>query len=325
MLYNFRTADYLNIKSMHTNLYDVIIIGSGPAGMTAGIYAVRREMKTLIIGKELGGQLIWANEIENYPGFESIKSFELIDRIKSQASNFGVEFKNDEVKKITKLPDGNFLLQAGTEEFQAKTVIVTMGLSPRRLAVPGEVELNGRGVSYCANCDGPFYKGKKVAIIGGGNSALDAAEFMSKIASKVYLVHRRSEFKAFDVLVKEVKNRANIEILYDRETLKIDGEDKVETLQLRNLKDETESEIEVDGVFIEIGRIASTDLVGDLVERDKSSQIIANANMATKTDGLFAAGDVVSCEFKQIPIAMGQATIAALSAYQYLQMKNDNK
>lgn len=308
---------------MHTNMYDVIIIGSGPAGMTAGIYAVRREMKTLIIGKELGGQLIWANEIENYPGFESIKSFELIDRIKSQASNFGVEFKNDEVKKITKLPDGKFLLHAGREEFQAKTVIITMGLSPRRLAVPGEVELNGRGVSYCANCDGPFYKGKKVAIIGGGNSALDAAEFMSKIASKVYLVHRRSEFKAFDVLVKEVKNRPNIEILFDMETVRIDGDDKVEKLVLKNLNTQSESEISVDGVFVEIGRIASTDLVADLVERDKASQIIVERNMSTKTEGLFAAGDVVACEFKQIPIAMGQATIAALSSYQYIQMKNE--
>lgn len=303
-------------------MYDVIIIGSGPAGMTAGLYTVRREMKTLIIGKELGGQLVWANEIENYPGFESIKSFELIDRMKTQVSNSGVEFKNSEVKKITKLENGNFLLHAGLEEFQAKTVIVTMGLSPRRLAVPGELELNGRGVSYCANCDGPFYKDKKVAIIGGGNSALDAAEFMSKIASQIYLVHRRDEFKAFDILVREVKERKNIEAIMESEVKKIIGEEKVEKILISNVKDGKEKEIEVDGVFVEVGRIANTDLVSDLVERDKKDQILTTPNMATKTPGLFAAGDVVACEFKQIPIAMGQATIAALSAYQYLQLKD---
>ena len=303
-------------------IYDVIIIGSGPAGMTAGIYAVRREMKTLIIGKELGGQLVWANEIENYPGFESIKSFELIDRIKNQATNFGVEFKNDEVKKIKKLKNGNFLLHTGREEFQSKTVIITMGLSPRRLAVPGEVELSGRGVSYCANCDGPFYKQKKVAIIGGGNSALDAAEFMSKIASEVYLIHRKPEFRAFDVLVGQVNERPNIKTIMNSEVKLIWGEKNVESITLRNVDDNKETVVEVDGVFIEIGRIASTDLVGDLVERDKKNQIITKDHMETITSGLFAAGDVVSNEFKQIPIAMGQATIAALSAYQFIQMKN---
>src|SRR5680860_40518 len=303
-------------------IYDTIIIGSGPAGMTAGIFAVRREMKTLIIGKELGGQLVWANEIENYPGFKSIKSFELINRIKTQATNFGVEFKSDEVKQITKLENGDFLLNAGREEYQAKTVIVTMGLSPRRLAVPGEVELNGKGVSYCANCDGPFYKGKKVAIVGGGNSALDAAEFMSKIASKVYLIHRKSEFKAFDILVNQVNERKNIKIIMNNTVNLISGEGKVEKITLSDVNNKSETVLDVDGVFVEVGRIAHTDLVGDLVERDSKNQIITKNHMETKTSGLFAAGDVVANEFKQIPIAMGQATIAALSAYQYIQMKN---
>jgi len=303
-------------------IYDTIIIGSGPAGMTAGIFAVRREMKTLIIGKELGGQLVWANEIENYPGFESIKSFELINRIKTQATNFGVEFKSDEVKQITKLENGDFLLHAGREEYQAKTVIVTMGLSPRRLAVPGEVELNGKGVSYCANCDGPFYKGKRVAIIGGGNSALDAAEFMSKIASEVYLIHRKSEFRAFDILVNQVNERKNIKIIMNNTVNLISGKGKVEKITLSDVNNKSETVLDVDGVFVEVGRIAHTDLVGDLVERDSKNQIITKNHMETKTSGLFAAGDVVANEFKQIPIAMGQATIAALSAYQYIQMKN---
>ncbi len=301
-------------------MYDVIIIGSGPAGMTAGIYAARREMKTLIIGQTLGGQLVWANEIENYPGFETIKSFELINKIKEQTLKTGAEFKEDEVKRIEKTIEGNFLLHTSRETFEARTVIVAMGLSPRRLAAPGEIEFNGRGVSYCANCDGPFYKGKNVAIIGGGNSALDAAEFMSKIAKQVYLIHRNESFKAFDILVGEVENRENIKILLNTEIKNIAGSQKVEKIELINKQSNSEQEIDVDGVFIEVGRIASTDLVNDLADRNDKNQIIINSKTETKTPGLFAAGDVTDCEFKQITVAMGQATVAALSAYQYLQM-----
>ncbi|NLZ74707.1 thioredoxin-disulfide reductase [Candidatus Falkowbacteria bacterium] len=303
-------------------MYDLIIIGSGPAGMTAGIYAARREMKTLIIGKEVGGQMVWANEIENYPGFEKINAFELIERFRQQTLSFGVEMKNDEVKQIEKMADGNFLLQTNKESFQAKTVIIAMGLSPRRLAVKGEVEFNGRGVSYCANCDGPFFKNKKVAVVGAGNSALDAAEVLSKIASQVYLIHRNDRFRAFDSLITEVKSRENIEIILDTNIESIEGGDKVEKIIISNANTKEKREIELDGVFIEIGRIASTDLVKDLVERNEKSQIIVNSKTETKTPGLFAAGDVTDCEFKQISIASGQATIAALSAYQYLQLKS---
>lgn len=302
-------------------MYDVIIIGSGPAGMTAGIFAVRREMKTLIIGKEVGGQLVWANEIENYPGFEMIKSFELIQRIKQQTEKAGVEFKDDEVKRIEKAEDDTFIIYTNRESFTAKTVIVAMGLSPRRLAVPGELEFNGQGVSYCANCDGPFYKNKRVAIIGGGNSALDAAELMSKIATQVYLIHRNDAFKAFDTLLDEVKGRENVEMILNSEIKNITGEGKVEKIIVLDRQTNAEREIELDGVFVEVGRIASTDLVGEFVERNEKNQIIVNKNMETKTPGLFAAGDVTDCTFKQITVAMGEATTAALMAYQHIQMK----
>jgi thioredoxin-disulfide reductase len=303
-------------------MYDVIIIGSGPAGMTAGIYAVRREMKTLIIGRELGGQMIWANEIENYPGFEKISSFELINKIKQQTLNFGVEIKNDEVKKIEKTADGNFLIHTNREAFATKTIIVAMGLSPRRLAVPGETEFSGKGVSYCANCDGPFYKNKKVAVIGGGNCALDASEVMSKIASQVYLIHRNENLRGFEGLIHEVKNRSNIEIIPNAETKSINGDKKVEKVIIVDKKTNQVREITLDGVFVEIGRLASTDLVEALVDRNKDNQIIVNDKAETRTPGLFAAGDVTNCAFKQITIAMGQATVAALSAYQYLQTKS---
>jgi len=221
-------------------MYDLIIIGSGPAGMTAGIYAVRREMKTLIIGKEVGGQMVWASEIENYPGFKSISSFELINKFKEQTLHSGVEMKDDEVKQIEKTAEGNFLLHTNRETFEARSVIVAMGLSPRRLAGAGEVEFNGRGVSYCANCDGPFFKNKEVAVVGGGNSALDAAEVLSKIASKVYLVHHSSTLKAFDTLVAEVKARPNIEIILDAEIKSIQGGQKVEKINLLDVKTKQE-------------------------------------------------------------------------------------
>jgi thioredoxin-disulfide reductase len=306
-------------------MYDLIIIGSGPAGMTAGIYAARREMKVLIIGKELGGQLIWASEIENYPGFLNIKSFELIQKMREQALASGAEMRDGEIKKIERQSDGTFNLYTNKETFQAKTIIIAMGLSPRRLAVPGEEELNGKGVSYCANCDGPFYKGKTVAVIGGGNSALDAAEVLSKIAAKVYLIHRSEAFQGFEALVDEVKARPNIEIILNAETKEIAGADKVEKIKLLDKNSGEEKEISLDGVFIEVGRIASTDIVSDLVERNDRAQIIVNTKTETKTPGLFAAGDVTDTEYKQITVAIGQATTAALSAYQYLQLKEGKK
>jgi thioredoxin-disulfide reductase len=311
-------------------MYDLIIIGAGPAGMTAGIYASRRAMKTLIIGKEPGGQLIWASEIENYPGFMNIKNYELISKMKEQVEALGVEIKTDEVKQIEVREDDKykaegldkyFLLTVGKDVYEAKAVIIAMGLSPRRLAIEGELEFSGKGVSYCANCDGPFFRGKKVAVVGGGNSALDAAEVLSKLCSHVYLIHRSESFKAFDELVNEVKSKENIEIIMNSEIRKISGENKVQSIKVADSKAQEERNIEVDGVFIEVGRIASTDLVGDLVKRDGQSQIIVDEKCRTSHEGIFAAGDVTQGEFKQITIACGQATIAALAAYQYLQMK----
>jgi len=301
-------------------MYDTIIIGSGPAGFTAGIYAARREMKTLIIGKEPGGQLVWAAEIENYPGFKSINSIDLINKMQEQVKGSGVEMKYDEVKVIKK-QDNGFEVITNKEKYVTKTIILALGLTPRRLAIPGEQELTGKGVSYCANCDGPFYKGKVVAVVGGGNSALDAAEVLAKIASKVYLIHRRQEFRGFEALVDEVKTKDNIEFILDSEIKEIIGEQKLEKVIIINNKTKQEKELVIDGLFIEIGRIARTDLVADLVKRDERDQIIIDEKCHTSLPGIFAAGDVTPTEFKQITIATGQGTIAALAAYQYLQLK----
>ncbi len=301
-------------------MYDVIIIGAGPAGVAAAIYTVRREMKTLVIGQEVGGQIIWAGDIENYPGFISISNFDFITRLREQVTAVGAELKEAEVQKIEKNGD-IFKIFTAREVFEAKSVIVAMGLSPRRLEIPGEIKLNGRGVSYCANCDGPLYKGKTVAVIGSGNSALDAAELMSKIADKVYLLVRGDKLKAFDSMIEEVEARENIEILLNTQTIQILGEEKVEGIRVKNRLDESEKDLSLDGIFVEIGRIAKTDLVADFVDRDEGQQIIVNERCETRTPGLFAAGDVTTVEFKQITIAMGQATTAALVAYQYLLQK----
>lgn len=306
-------------------IYDTIIIGSGPAGLTAAIFAARREMKTLVIGRDLGGQIVWAGEIENYPGFKSIQNYDFIENLRDQVVSLGVEIKSSQVNTIEKVDDETFKITTTKEEFLTKTIILAIGLSPRRLAVPGEIEFGGKGVSYCANCDGPLYRGKTVAVIGGGNAAFDAAEVLSKIAKQVYLIHRTKEFKAFDALISEVSNRENIIILKEAKIKEISGKDKVEKIIYTNIS-EKEIEIQIDGVFIEIGRIANTDLVADLVDRDEKMQLIVNNKMETKTPGIFAAGDVSNAsEFKQITVATGQATIAALAAYKYLQSKDGTR
>lgn len=306
---------------MSDNIYDTIIVGTGPAGVAAAIYAVRREMKVLLIGKEPGGQVALSHEIENYPGFSSINNFDLIARFEDHLQSVGIKANISEVKIIEKTLSGNFRLMTAKESFEAKTIILAMGLVPQRLAIPGEEKLSGKGVSYCANCDGPLFKNRIVAVVGGGNSAVDAAEVLSKIASKVYLIHRRDTFRAFEELVEEVKARENIEILTNFEIKEIIGENKVEQLNVANNKTGEIKKLAVNGLFIEIGRIAHTDLVGELVKRDERNQIVIDEKCRTSQEGIFAAGDVTQTEFKQITVAVGQGTVAALAAYQYLQLK----
>lgn len=299
-------------------MYDTIIIGAGVAGMTAAIYAQRRAMKTLIISKDVGGQVNLTTEIENWPGFETISAFELVDRISNQVKKLGVEIKNTEVKEIIKQGDKNFTIKTSSEELKTKTVIIAMGLLPRRLDIPGELEFAGKGISYCANCDGPFFKKKKIAVVGGGNSAVDAAEYLSKIAESVYLIHRQDTFRAFENLIEDIKARPNITILLNSEIKEITGDQVVKKIKILNNQDQSEQEVEIDGLFIEIGRVASTDILDGLVNRDRKNQIIVNEDCATSNPGIFAAGDVTQTKIKQLTVACGMGTIAALSAYQYI-------
>jgi len=301
-------------------MYDLIIIGAGPAGFTAGIYAIRREMKVLIIGDVPGGQIVWASEIENYPGFRNIASYELINKMQNHVKDLGVEIVNDKIINIKKNKDKTITLLSNKQEFVSKTVIIATGLSPRELSVQGEKEFLGKGVTYCANCDAPFYRDKIVAVVGGGNAALDATEVLSKIAKKVYLIHRRDEFRGFEALVNEIKNRKNIEIITNSEISKIIGNEKVEKINIKNNKLNKITQINIDGVFIEIGRIAHTEIFSNLIELDNKKQIKVDKYCKTSVQGIFAAGDVTNVPYKQITIACGQATIATLSAYEYLQL-----
>ncbi len=304
-------------------MYDTIIIGSGPAGITAAIYAVRRAMKTLLLGKNIGGQITWATEIENYPGFTNISSFDLIQKWQDHVNAAGIEMQHEDVFKIEK-KDDYFLIAANNgekKEYLTKTIIITMGLSHRLLNVPGEKEFTGKGVSYCANCDGPFFKNKIVAVIGGGNCALDAAEVMGKMASKVFLVSRDAKLNGFENVIAKIKNKNNIEVIYNFTVKEILGDNKATSIIIINHKNNEEKELLINGVFVEIGREARTDLVQNLVRIDNQNQIIIDAEGKTSTPGIFAAGDVTNVPFKQITIAVGQGTIAALSAYKYLQLK----
>ncbi|MFH1773306.1 MAG: thioredoxin-disulfide reductase [Patescibacteria group bacterium] len=303
---------------MYDIIYDVIIIGSGPAGITAGIYAARRKMKTLIIGKQVGGQIIWASIIENYPGFKSINSFELIQKMEDQIKSLNVEIKTEEVKEIKK-SNNNFLIITKKGNYKAKTIIIATGLLPRCLDIPGEKELIGKGVSYCATCDGPLFKNKAVAVVGGGNAALDAAEVLSKIACQVYLIHRKEHFRGFETLVAKIQQKDNIEIVFDSQVQEIIGQSKLEKIKIINNKTNKIREININGLFIEIGRQAYTQIVADLVKLDSNKKIIIDSNCRTNQSGIFAAGDVTQTSFNQIVIACGQGSIAALSAYEFLQ------
>ncbi len=304
----------------NTPYYDVVIVGGGAAGLTAAIYTSRRALKTLIISKDIGGQAALTNEIENYPGVGLIDGFDLMNRFLEDAKKFGAEFKSGEVKEIEKKGEGDFLVKTTVGDFKAAAVILAFGLTPRDLGVPGEEEFKGKGVSSCATCDGPLYKGKVVAVVGGGNSALDAAEYLSRIAKKVYLIHRRDQFRGDEILVERVKSKDNIELVLNSKVKEIKGEERVKSIVVVDVNDESkEREIEVDGVFVEIGHVAKTKWLGDLVEYDERGQIKTNKNCETKTPGIFAAGDVTDIEYKQIIISGGEGAKAALQAYKYLQ------
>jgi thioredoxin reductase (NADPH) len=300
-------------------MYDVVIIGGGPAGLTAGLYASRRGMKTLIISKDIGGQITRTNEIENYPGFDHITGAQLGMNLFAQVKKFGGEVVFDEAKKIDG-KDGDFSVKTTKDLYKTKSIILAFGKKPRELEVPGEEELKGRGVSYCATCDAPFFKDKIVTIVGGGNSALDAALISSPIAKKVYLVHRGPKFRGEEVLIKKAEATKNIEIILNNEVTKIIGKEKVEEIVLKDGKS-----LQTDGVIVEVGFYIDRSLVIDLLKLDKNNQIEISTNQETSMPGIFAAGDLTTTPYKQIIIAAAEGAKAALTAFDYVQKLSGKK
>ncbi|MBI5148058.1 FAD-dependent oxidoreductase [Candidatus Pacearchaeota archaeon] len=296
--------------------YDLIIIGSGAAGLTAAIYACRKKLKTLLLGKEVGGQTASAATIENYPGFERVRGMDLIKIFEKQARSFGAEIIHEQVIEIKK--KGNFVIKSERREYSAKAIILAFGKTPRSLDVKGEKELLGRGISYCATCDGNFFTGKIVAVVGGGNSAIGAVYFLSNIAKKVYSIHRRDEFLADEVLIEKIKKLKNVESLVHYVIKEFKGKNSLTSIVISDKKGKTK-ELKIDGCFIEVGSEVKTDFIKKLMKLDAFGHIIVNEKCETSTPGIFAAGDVTNIPFKQTVIAAGEGAKAALSAYNYIK------
>jgi thioredoxin-disulfide reductase len=301
--------------------YDLIIVGGGPAGVTAGIYALRQKLKTLMLTKDFGGQLNRkAVMIENFPGFEEISGKELTEKFFSHLKRYPVEIEIDEVKRVKKEKEVFVIETKSQKEFFSKALILSSGVKSRILNVKGEKEFLGKGVSYCAVCDGYFFNGKPVAVIGGGNSGFEAAIFLSKLAKKIYILEFSNKVKADSENQEIVKRAGNIEIILNAKVEEIKGDKFVKSLVYRDLVSNELKEILVEGVFVEIGNVPETSFVEDLVDLNEKGEIIVDfQTMATKTPGLFAAGDCVSGKYKQIIIAAGEGAKAALSAFDYLQ------
>jgi len=294
-------------------MYDLVIVGAGPAGMTSAIYSARQKLKTLIISKNFGGQMAQkAVEIENYPGFEKITGFDLISKMESQVKN--VDVVREKVIEVKKENDIFFLKTEGDKVFQSKVVIIATGAEPRRLNVLGEANYLGRGVSYCSTCDGPLFKNKEVAIIGGGDAGFETAIFMKNYASKIYILEQEESVKAS---IDNQKKASGIEVITSARLKEIKGDNFVNQIVFElSGKEKT---LDVKGVFIQAGYVPETSFLGDLVELNEKKEIIVNfETFETKTRGLFAVGDVNCGKVKQIVVACGQGATAVIHGYKYI-------
>lgn len=310
----------LEMKTMSNRIYDTVIIGGGPSGYSAALYASRAGLDTLVIEKmSAGGQMLLTDIIENYPGFQDgIDGFTLSENMRVQAEKYGAETVYDEISSC-ELSGIVKKLSGFSGEYLAKTVIIATGASPRRLGLDKEEKFTGRGVHYCAHCDGRFYKDKTVAVIGGGNSAVTDALYLSKLARKVYLIHRRDALRATKIYQKQLGKASNIEILYDSVADTIKGDVRIDGLEIYNVRDNTTRDIACDGIFISIGRKPETGFSGGEIELDDSGYIVAGEDTKTNLSGVFAAGDVRTKRLRQVVTAAADGAVAAELAMEYIE------
>jgi len=305
--------------------YDLIIIGGGPAGISAGIYVARLGVKALLITKEFGGQIgKKAVDIENYPGFTKISGPELIKKMEDHLRSNEIDIEMDEVVKIEKKEGRFIVLTKGDKEYETLSIILSSGSDPRPLEVPGEKEYIGKGVSYCALCDGPIFRDKVVAIAGGGNAAFETAVFLSKIVKKIYILEFSPEVKAFESNQKLVADTGKVEIITNVAVKEIHGEDFVEFLTYEDRETGEKKSLEVQGIFIEVGHLPATSYAKGLVEFNERDEIkVQPETCQTTVPGIFAAGDVNEGIFKQVVTAVGEGAKAALAAHNYIQKNHD--
>lgn len=301
-------------------MYDTIVIGSGPAGLAAAIYGTRAKLNMIVIEQNYmsGGQINDTYEVDNYPGIPGINGMDLGMKFREHAEKLGAEFIRTKVIGIEPDGEGAWFVKCKKETYHTKTVILATGAHHRKLEIPGEDELVGMGVSYCATCDGAFYKDSEVAVVGGGDVAVEDAIFLARGCSKVYVIHRREELRAAKVLQEKLFSLPNVELIWDTVVEEIQGEDQVEKILLYNKKEGTKKELKVDGVFIAVGTVPDARLVEGIVELDKGGYVAADETGVTSASGIFAAGDVRTKQLRQVVTAAGDGANAITSVEHYL-------
>lgn len=308
-------------------MYDVVIIGSGPAGLSAALYAKRAMLDVLVI-EQLplsGGQIINTNDVDNYIGLPGIGGFELAQKFREHVDGYGVEIRTATVKEIDDIGECKILTVNDSEKIESRTVVIATGAKNKKLGVDGEQELTGKGVSYCATCDGAFYKGKTVAVIGGGDVALEDAIYLGRICEKVYLIHRRDEFRGAKILGDNVLRQKNIEVIWNTTVEKINGSDRLESIEIKNKTDSSVKTLDLDGLFLAVGTSPNSEIVNGLVDTDSSGYIIADETCRTSAAGIFAAGDIRTKRVRQVVTAVADGAACIDSVERYLvENKADN-
>ena len=301
-------------------MHDIVIIGGGPAGLTAGLYTARARLKVLLLERLApGGQVLNTDWVENYPGFpDGISGFELVERMKTQAENFDLPIQLEEVMGLKFSPDKKTVI-TNKGQLEAKALIIATGATPKKLGIEGEDLLTGKGVSYCATCDGPFYKDQEVVVIGGGDTALEEAIFLTRFASRIHVAHRRDELRAVKLLQDRAMAQEKIKFIWDTIPLKILGDNGVEGIELKNVKTGEISRKEAQGVFIFIGTEPNAELIDGIVKQDEGGFVITDEKMETSVPGVFAAGDIRSKPWRQISTAVGEGAAASFYAEKYLE------